>query len=56
MFPLAYAFVGFIPIVSATFSLTQEFTVLKVAVLVLLVAIAAYSGLVRRKLLLSRKT
>jgi len=56
LFPLTYAYVSFIPIVAAAFSIMQEFTLTKVAVLIVLLAIVVYSGIVRRKLLLSRKT
>lgn len=54
MFPLVYAAVGVIPVVTATFSIIQEFTMIKGIVLGLLVTVTVYVGIVRRELLNKR--
>jgi hypothetical protein len=47
--PITYGLLTLIPLVLCIIALVQEVTVLKVAVLVLLLALAVYSGVINRK-------
>ncbi len=56
LFPLAYLLLSVLPLILVVVSLFQEATVYKVALLVSVLAFSVYTGIVRRKTLVSQKS
>jgi uncharacterized membrane protein YoaK (UPF0700 family) len=54
LFPFVYLYVGFVPIAAAMYSIIQDYSITKVVLLILLIALALYTGIIRRKMLLNK--